>query len=141
MLGYPAAVFEIQEQLTELGIEKPTPEAPLVVYIPCGVGGGPAGVAWGLKSVFGDNVHIVFAEPVESPCVTLGLMTGKHEEICVRDIGLTNFTEADGLAVARPSGLACRMMEHLLYGSYTVSDEALFDNLRTLDKTCGLYIE
>jgi len=140
MMGYSCAAFELKKQLADIG-RSPSIHHPLIVYIPCGVGGGPAGVAWGLKSVLGDHVHVIFAEPIESPCVLLGLMTGRHEKVTVRELGLTNRTEADGLAVARPSGLACRMANNLIYACYTLDDEDLFTNLKHLHRVAGIYIE
>ena len=53
------------------------------------------------------------------------MATGEHDRICVQDIGLTGRTIADGLAVGRPSGFVCGMMEHLVSGAFTVSDEKL----------------
>jgi len=143
MLGYSTVALELRDQL-EASKRRLGRNKPLICYIPCGVGGAPAGVLWGLKTVFGTNnhhVYVVFAEPVESPCVTLGLLSTKHDQISVRDVGLTNKTEADGLAVGRASGLACRMSQNLLHGSFTVDDESLFANLKKLHKSTGFYIE
>ena len=98
---------------------------PLFLYLPCGVGGAPGGITYGFKQVFGDDVHCFFAEPVEAPCFTLGMASGKMSEICVQDIGLTGQTIADGLAVGRPSGFACERMKPLMSGAFTVSDEKL----------------
>ncbi|CAM5297547.1 putative D-serine dehydratase OS=Lysinibacillus sphaericus OX=1421 GN=dsdA PE=3 SV=1 [Lysinibacillus sphaericus] len=73
----------------------------MFVYLPCGVGGGPVNVAYGLREIYGQPVHIFFAEPTSSPGIKIGLITGLHDEISVEDIGLDNQTEADGLAVGR----------------------------------------
>ena len=99
------------------------------MYLPCGVGGGPGGVAYGLREIFGEYVHIFFAEPVASPCMTIGLMTGLHDEISVEDIGLDNKTEADGLAVGRASKFVGKVMETYISGCYTVTDEEIFTSL------------
>ena len=131
-LGYSVAAFRTAAQLRQMGM---TPDAghPLFVYLPCGVGGAPGGITFGLKTLFGPNaVRCFFAEPTDAPCMTLGLVTGKFNEISVYDIGLTNRTSADGLAVSRPSRLVCREMDTLLDGCFTVPDEVLVPYQQTI---------
>ncbi|MGF0247287.1 D-serine ammonia-lyase [Rhodococcus erythropolis] len=139
-LGYAVAARRLAGQLQALDIRVDDAH-PLVVYLPCGVGGGPGGVAFGLKTIFGDNVHCIFAEPTHSPAMLLGMYTGMHEMVSVQDFGIDNLTAADGLAVGRPSGLVGRRMEHLLTGVYTVDDNELFRMVSMLHDTEQLKIE
>eukprot|EP00051_Salpingoeca_urceolata_P011450 m.141766 g.141766 ORF g.141766 m.141766 type:complete len:483 (+) comp17125_c2_seq1:407-1855(+) len=139
-LGYAVAGVRLQEQLRQNGVV-PSAASPLFVHLPCGVGGGPGGVAFGLKLVFGDAVRCIFAEPTASPCMLLGVYTGKHDAICVGDIGLSNKTAADGLAVGRPSAFIGRAMARLIDGYYTVDDDELFRLLAILERCEGLRLE
>lgn len=139
-LGYSVAAKRLKEQLKDLNI-KVDSEHPLFVYLPCGVGGGPGGVAYGLKLLFKDNVHCFFAEPTHSPCMLLGMYTERHDQICVQDFNIDNITIADGLAVGRPSGFVGKTLENLLSGIYTVDDNRLFSYLSSLADAENIYLE
>lgn len=139
-LGYATAASRLKRQLKKKGILVDY-DHPLFVYLPCGVGGGPGGVAYGLKQIFQENVHCFFAEPTPSPCFLLGLVTGLHHGVSVQDFGLDNQTAADGLAVGRASGFVGKTVGHMLSGSYTIHDDRLFSFLKTAADTENMYLE
>ena len=138
-LGYAVAALRLKTQLAEQGIAVDA-EHPLVAYLPCGVGGAPGGITFGLKQVFGDAVHCFFAEPCASPAMLLRLASSSGP-LSVYDIGLDNITEADGLAVASASELVHTLVGELVAGVYTVADDALFAVLARLRQLKDITIE
>ncbi len=144
-LGYSVAALRLQQQLRDANITVDT-EHPLFVYIPCGVGGAPGGITFGLKQIFGDHVHCFFAEPVDSPCMLVQMALGDQESgetrpVSVYDIGLSNQTEADGLAVGAASLLVADFMRTLVSGVFTVPDEDLFRYLYQLHQSEAIKVE
>ncbi|WP_022962224.1 D-serine ammonia-lyase [Halopseudomonas pelagia] len=122
--GYAVAGRRMAAQLKEQGISV-SASNPLLVYLPCGVGGAPGGITYGLKQMFGGHVHCFFAEPVESPSVLVQLASGLLNPVSVHDVGLSNRTLADGLAVGQASMLASACMQDRLAGVFTVPDASL----------------
>lgn len=139
-LGYSVAALELADQLKAHGITVDA-EHPLFLYLPCGIGGAPGGVAYGAKKVFADNVHCFFVEPVQSPCTLVHLMSEAEDLVSVYDVGLTNRTEADGMAVARMSGFVATVMRHMLAGVFTADDPSLFRWLLSAQENQGLRLE
>lgn len=139
-LGYAVAARRLVGQLETLNV-KVDGDHPLFVYIPCGVGGAPGGVSFGLRQVFGDAVHCFFVEPTQAPCMLAGMASGLNSGISVQDLGLTGLTHADGLAVGRPSGFVGGVMKPHLSGEFTVKDARLYDYMRDLLSSEGIFLE
>lgn len=139
-LGYAVAANRIKKQIEDQGI-KVDKDHPAFFYLPCGVGGSPGGVSFGLKKVFGDSCHIFYIEPTHSPCMLIGMSTGLNGDISVQDFGIDGKTEADGLAVGRPSGFVGKVMEPIISGIFTMNDDKLFDYMRDLNDSEGIKIE
>ena len=139
-LGYAVAARRLKSQLKMQNILVDE-QHPLFVYIPCGVGGAPGGITFGLKQEFRDNVYVVFEEPTQACCMALGLMTGLHNKICVQDIGLSGLTEADGLAVGRASKFVGKVINKMIAADVTVTDDKLYHYMKVLMDSENIFIE
>jgi len=139
-LGYATGALDLHAQLAGIGVAVDA-DNPLDVYLPCGVGGAPGGITFGLKHLFGDAVNCIFVEPVEAPCMLAQLASGSLVPISVYDIGRSNRTVQDGLAVASASRFAATMIRHLVGGVVTVSDGESLAWLRRAWSEAGMRLE
>lgn len=139
-LGYTVGGYRMKKQLEEKGI-KVDEDHPLFFYLPCGIGGSPSGITFGLKQAFGDNVHCFFAEPSKMPSMILGLTTQQFSDVAVDEIGQGGLTVADGLAVPRTSALVAETMNHYFSGGYTLTDDTFEALLKTLYEQEDIFLE
>lgn len=123
-IGYAGAGRELAGQLEARNIAVSV-ERPLIVYLPCGVGGAPGGITYGLRALYGDALVSVFVEPTESACMLLAMACGGESRPSVYDVGLGNRTAADGLAVSRASSLVLEKVRTEIDAVIAVPDERL----------------
>lgn len=134
--GYAVSAYEIAESEAVKASD-----APIFVYLPCGVGNAPSGIAAGLKALLGSRVHIFLAEPVEVPSVLAGLSSGRYDAVSVYDCGRTGETVADGLACARMAGSRAEALEACISGIYTVEDDKMLGLLKLFGECENIRIE
>ncbi|MCI1210918.1 D-serine ammonia-lyase [Bifidobacterium tibiigranuli] len=139
-LGYAVAARRLAGELQTYDV-KVDESNPLFVYLPCGVGGSPGGVVFGLKSTFGDSVRCIFVEPTHCPSMLLGVYTGLNDRVSVQDFGIDNVTAADGLACGRPSHFVGKAMRRVVDGFCTIDDDELFRIEANLHDSTGIDIE
>lgn len=139
-LGYTVGGYRMKRQLAEVGVQVDA-EHPLFVYLPCGIGGSPSGITFGLKQAFGDHVHCFFAEPTKMPSMLVGLETGLLDKISVEELDLGTLTIADGLAVPRTSGLVAKLMQYYFSGGYTLRDKTFKALLWELYEKESIFLE
>lgn len=138
--GYAVAAYRLQSQLQAAGVIVDE-QHPLLVYLPCGVGGAPGGVAYGLKHVFGPAVHCFFVEPEDSACFLVQMQHPEQLGISIYEAGQNNQTIADGLAVPCASQLVYPLMRTLLSGIVTTSEPSLYSNIWRMQQAAGVRVE
>ena len=139
-LGYTVGGYRMKEQLAKEGIRVDS-DHPLFVYLPCGIGGSPSGITFGLKHAFGNNVHCFFAEPTKMPSMLIGLETQEFDQLSAADLGLGSLTVADGLAVPRTSALVAKLMNNYFSGGYTLKDDTFNTFLTHLYEEEDIFLE
>lgn len=139
-LGYTVAGMRLKKQLAEADFTVDE-DHQLFMYLPCGVGGSPGGITFGLKQVFGDNVHCFFAEPTQVSSMMVGLMSDKYSDVAVDDFDLDGKTNMDGLAVPRTSQFVAKLMQNYFDGGFTVGEEEANYNLAALDDIEDIAVE
>ncbi|MGH6616113.1 D-serine ammonia-lyase [Sphingomonas sp.] len=120
--GYVGAARELADQLVAEGVTV-SRDRPLIVYIPCGVGGAPGGISYGLSEIFGDAVSCVWVQPVASPGI-IAAMIGRRP-VPVQAFGLTGLTEADGMAVPCASNLVLALAHDRFHAVAALDDAAM----------------
>ena len=139
-VGYTTAAAELAGQLEQRGV-KISHDAPLIVYLPCGVGGAPGGITAGLKAIYGSAVRCIFVEPVASACVLAALAVGTGAPVSVYDLGLDNDTIADGLAVPVASKLVLNSVGASIDAAVAVPDATLLEWVRRAWNEARLRLE
>lgn len=140
LYGYATAIARLKRQLDDFAVTVDR-DHPLFVYVPCGVGGAPAGIALGLRMAFGPWAHCFYAEPVGAPCMALALAGERDDLPSIYEIGLTGRTEADGLAVPRASRCAVDVSRPLVSGVFTVRDETMFRHMALAHQVMNMRLE
>ena len=97
--GYSVAGERLKKQLEDQNIPVDGGASPLCVHSPAASAALRAGVTYGLKQAFGDAVHCFFTEPTHACCMLLGMATGLHDGVSVKDFGIDGRTEG-----GRPGG-------------------------------------
>lgn len=139
-LGYTVAGSRLKKQLEEENIIVDE-NHPLFVYLPCGIGGSPGGITFGLKQIYGDNVHCFFGEPVHMPSMMLGLITNEYDNVSISDFEIDGKTGMDGLAVPRTSGFVSKLMKNFFDGRFTLQEEEANHFLTAMIDKEEIYLE
>ncbi|CAN7546239.1 D-serine ammonia-lyase [Phenylobacterium sp. LjRoot225] len=140
LAGYATAARELADQLSERGVSISL-RRPLHVYIPCGVGGAPGGVTYGLKAIFGEAVRCFWAQPAASACMIAALAAGDGRAVSVQEIGLSGRTAADGMAVPRASDLVLDLAGHMVEAIVALHDAEMQAWVRRAWRVAGLRLE
>ncbi len=137
--GYSVAAIYLEKQL-----KKQVPnyrDKEIYVYLPCGVGGGPSGIAYGMYHVIGKNIKPIICEPVNAPSMAYGVLCTNCRSEHISEIGIKLHTIADGLAVGKSSHLACEVLSSLSHGFITKTDENILSMLHEFYKRYNIKIE
>jgi len=140
LVGYAVAANELQEQLGQRHVI-PRTERPIVLYLPCGIGGAPGGITLGTKLLFGNRAICVFVEPVASACAMVALASGSSEPPSVYEYGMNNRTLADGLAAPRASKLMMDSVGAAVDAVVAVEDSDILAWTRRAWREGGLRLE